>query len=100
MQVVKSELSVALTYCVFPSFCEKKVLIMGNIFQEISNKPPSVRTEVGGWVTSLASSTILLAMAFGVSFDYIGSNDIRRTYSVGGGQKCDDFERTYFTDDP
>ena len=34
----------------FPHFCEKLLLKLGKIFQEMSNKRSYVRTEVGGLV--------------------------------------------------
>ena len=54
---------------------------MSNIFQEISKKPSYVRTEVGGWV--ILSQGVLARTGWGWV-----------------GQKCDDFERTYFMNDP
>ena len=62
----------ARTQCMFPSRCKKLLPKMGNIFQEISNKPLYVPTEVGGWVKSKPA----------------------RAYRVGGlVKKCADCER-------
>ena len=63
----------------FSSLCEKLLLNLCKICHEIPLKPMYVRTDAGGWFKLKSYSRV-----------------------EGGrvGQKCDDYERTYFMYDP